>query len=416
MSDSDVSSGSDSEQLPEVVDVIPIEMLDRRVAKINRMITSDSRFCPKTIDASMVESDEFLGQLNKFMEQKLLLAKKCVKISNFVEDLHGLIALALTPALVLIISMVLVFYSEENFPTVPFFNISDELKPFVYFCWIPSPLYLYFLYITVINGRLQNMEKDPNAAPYIHNMATLVAVIWPKVKGWIGSFDKMVIGSYPTLKEWSETFRNDKQREAVVLRVWGLTGYCVVLFLALKPRVFLARIAGLLIVAGVNLIVGCVLVSLLDFSSSLHDFYSPVETMIRIMSFSPLFYTILGTFAGLCIPILTEQVDYKTGREMSIVAIQIAEEKLQGLMAVQGVMRNVRELIKVTSHVQTLAEGLSMRKIDRAAGFAIASEGTKVAGKIIRWTGSKIMERLSSPEVCDNNLEIKSPLYDNVAD
>lgn len=185
--------------------------------------------------------------------------------------------------------------------------------------------------------------------------------------------------------------------------------------MALKPRVFLARIAGLLIVAGVNLIVGFVLVSLLDFSSSLHDFYSPMETMIRIMSFSPLFYTILGTFAGLLVPILTEQVDYKKGREMSIVAIQIAEEKLQGIMAVQGVMRNVRELIKVTSHVQTLAEGLSERKIDRAAGFAIASEGTKVAGRIIRWTGSKIMERLSSPEACDHSLEIPSSMCGNVS-
>lgn len=95
--------------------------------------------------------------------------------------------------------------------------------------------------------------------------------------------------------------------------------------------------------------------------------------MIRIVSFSPLIYTILGTFAGLCVPVLTEQIDYKTGREMSIVAIQIAEEKLHGVLAVQGVMRNIRELIKVTSHVQTLAEGLSERKIDRAAGFAIGS-------------------------------------------
>jgi len=131
------------------------------------------------------------------------------------------------------------------------------------------------------------------------------------------------------------------------------------------------------------------------------------------MSFSPLFYTILGLFAGLCAPILSEQVDYKKGREMSILAIKVAEEKLNGIMAIQGVMRNVRELVKVTSHVQSLAEGLSERKIDRVAGFAIASEGKKITKKIIRWTGSKI--GLSSPEPVDTNRGLQSSSCGNVS-
>lgn len=176
----------------------------------------------------------------------------------------------------------------------------------------------------------------------------------------------------------------------------------------MKPEVLFVRTAGLLLIAGVNYMIGMMLVKLSD-SYVLHEFYSPLETKIRIMSFSPLFYTILGTFGSLFIPILSEKVNYNRGRQVSIIAIQNAEEKLQGIQSVQAVMRNVRELLKVTSHVQTLAEGLSERKIDRAAGCAIASEGSKLTGKIIRWTGNKIMERMSSPELSDRSVAFQSP-------
>jgi len=137
--------------LPEFQNVVTIEMLDDLAADINKMMTSDGRFCPKTIDASMEASDEFLGLLNTFMKQKLLLAKKCVEMSNFAEDLHALTALALTPALIMTITTLLVCYSEELFPAVPIIStvimhVSDELKPFIHFCIIPLPLYLYFLY------------------------------------------------------------------------------------------------------------------------------------------------------------------------------------------------------------------------------------------------------------------------------
>jgi len=187
-----------------------------------------------------------------------------------------------------------------------------------------------------------------------------------------------------------------------------------VLVLALKPESLFVRVAGLLLVAGVNFMIGSVLVKLSDFAYVLHEFYSPTETVVRVISFSPLFYTILGTFGSLFIPILCEQVDYNRGRQVSIIAIQNVEDKLKGIQSVQAVMRNIRELFKVTSHVQTLAEGLSERKIDRVAGRAIASEGSKVAGKIIRWTGNKIMERLSSPEVSERGLAVQSSNGDDL--
>jgi len=184
--------------------------------------------------------------------------------------------------------------------------------------------------------------------------------------------------------------------------------------LALKPTALFIRITGLLIVAGVNFIVGSMLLRISQgfshFSSSLLQFYSPVETVIRVMSFSPLFYTALGAVGSMFIPIITEHLDYNLGRQMSIKAIKVAEEKLEGVRSVQAVMRNVRELIKVTSHVQTLAEGLSQRKIDRAAGRAIVTEGTNVAGKICRWTGNKIKETFSSPEPSECGLVTEPPI------
>lgn len=166
----------------------------------------------------------------------------------------------------------------------------------------------------------------------------------------------------------------------------------------LKIESFFVRVFGFSIVGGVNFLTGSLLCRYTNFSNSLHEFYSPVESVVMIISFSPIFYTVLGTIAALFVPVVTAQIDFDQVREKSIVAIHIAEEKLQGILAVRAGMRNVRELVTVTTHVQTLAEGLLKRKIDTKAGMAIATEGTKVTGKVIRWTGNKIMERLSSPE------------------
>jgi len=151
MTYNDVLSAWNSELLPEVENVIKMDQLDDRLADINRLISAKGRFFPKTIEASIVASEEFLELLNKFMKQKLLLTKKCVRMSKFVEDLHAFTALATTPALILSMSVLLVCYSENYFPLVPFFstvimsNVLDELKPFIYFCFIPSPLYVYFI-------------------------------------------------------------------------------------------------------------------------------------------------------------------------------------------------------------------------------------------------------------------------------
>jgi len=264
-----------------------------------------------------------------------------------------------------------------------------------------------------VKGRPRRRKKGDSfakpAAPSVNDMGTFVASMYPKLKDWSGSFDEAVIGTYPKLEECSETFRDNKKREDVLFQAWSLTAFAGMLFLATKPEVLFVRTAGLLLIAGVNYLIGIMLVKLSDFSYVLHEFYSPLETKIRVMSFSPLFYTILGTFGSLFIPILSEKINYNRGRQVSVIAIQNAEEKLQGIQSVQAVMRNVRELLKVTSHVQTLAEGLSERKIDRVAGCAIASEGTKLTGKIIRWTGNKIMERMSSPELSDRSHAFQSP-------
>jgi len=226
----------------------------------------------------------------------------------------------------------------------------------------------------------------------------MIASVYPKVKGWSGRFDEVVIGTYPQLKRWSELFRDNHRRHCYVFRAWVLTGYVGALLLGLKLQPFFVRIVGLLIVGGVNFVTGSMLIRLPKFGSCLHEFYHPLETVVRIMSVSPIFYTVLGTVAALFVPIVTEQVDYNQVREMSIKAICVAEEKLKGILAVRAGLRNVRELVSVTTHVQTLAEGLLERKIDRKAGMAIATEGTKVTGKIIRWTGNRILEKFSNPE------------------
>jgi len=408
MSHSEAPSGQSNEQMPEFENIITIDMLDERVADINRLITSANRLLPRTVDASMVKSDEFLKLLNTFLEQKLLLTRKCVEMSRFMEDLHALTALTLTPALMLLITVLIVLYSENYLPSIPIIstriipNVSAEMKPFIYFCFVPFPLYLYFSYVFImskirliagrdkVSAECANFKDDP--------ITTMMASVHPNLKGWSGRFDKLVLEVYPKLKGYSELFRNTKRRTEFLFRAWVGTGFVCSLLLAfnLKIESFFVRVFGLSIVGGVNFLTGFLLCRFTNFSNSVREFYSPIEILVIIISFSPICYTVLGTVAALFVPVVTAQVDFDQVREKSTIAIHIAEEKLRGILAVRAGMRNVR--VTVTTHVQSLAEGLLQRKIDTKAGMAIATEGTKVTKKVIKWTGNKIMERLSSPE------------------
>jgi len=77
-------------------------MIDEKIAQINSLIHSKDCLLPKTVDSSMNVSDELINLVDKFLDQKLLMARKCIHMSHFIEDIQALVALALTPALVLI--------------------------------------------------------------------------------------------------------------------------------------------------------------------------------------------------------------------------------------------------------------------------------------------------------------------------
>jgi len=76
--------------------------------------------------------------------------------------------------------------------------------------------------VYLVKGRPPRREKGDNfpkpTAPSVNDMGTFVAKMYPKLKDWSGSFDEAVIGTYPKLEECSETFRDNKKREDVLIR------------------------------------------------------------------------------------------------------------------------------------------------------------------------------------------------------
>jgi len=353
-------------------------MLDEKISRINTLIHSKDCLLPKTIDASMEECDEFLNLISKFLDQKLLMARKCIHMSHFVEDIHALAALALTPALVLAIFAFLAltsgsFNRDTTIPRLlPTFSwLPQELRPFAFSC-IPLALYLAYVYFITKNN---DSGKQPIGGPI--------------------DVDEIVSKIYPKLKSVSNVFHDNDKRHRLLFLVYVLTGIWGVYLIGVNPFDILSRVFGLIMVATINFLVGLSLTTFPTYESALHPFYTPLERIVRIISFSPILYAILTAFATLFAPIVTRHVDYDQLRELSLHIITIIQRKFKRVLAIQQGMRNVRELLKVTTHFQDLAQGLVSLEVDREAGRAIANEVPKVASKLFNWASGAVLGHLN---------------------
>jgi len=361
-------------QFPVEEKIVTTDMLDVKIAKINELIHSKDCLLPKTIDASMEECDDFLNLISKFLDQKLLMARKCIHMSHFVEDIHALAALSITPALVLAIFAFLAVWSGSfGKSTTPrslvIFNcLPQELRPFALSC---IPLFLYLLYVYFITMN-HEAGKHPVGGPV--------------------DADELVLKIYPKLKSLSNLFHDNERRHRLLFLVYALTALWGVYLVGTNPLEILTRLLCLLMVAAINFLVGYSLTTYPTFSNALHPFYSPLERTIRIISFSPILYAIITALGTLFIPIVTRRVDYNHLRDLSLHVITIIQRKFKGVLAIQKGMRNVRELLKVTTHFQDLATGLASLEVDREAGIAIANEVPRVASKLLKWTSGTVRE------------------------
>jgi len=378
-------------QFPVEEKFITTDMLDVKIAKINELIHSKDCLLPKTIDASMEECDDFLNLISKFLDQKLLMARKCIHMSHFVEDIHALGALAVTPSLVLAIFAFLALWSGSFGTTttprsLPILNcLPEEFRPFALSC-VPLLLYLLYVYFITMN---HEAGKHPVGGPI--------------------DADDVVLKIYPKLKSLSNLFHDNERRHRLLFLAYALTALWGVYLIGTNPLQIFTRLFGLIMVVVINYLVGYSLTTFPTFANALHPFYSPLERTIRIISFSPILYAILTALGTLFTPIVTRRVDYNHLRDLSLHVITVIQRKFQGVLAIQTGMRNVRQLLKVTTHFQDLASGLASLEVDREAGLAIANEVPKVASKLFKWASGTVLEHLN-PSV--NNSPERQPQKD----
>jgi len=383
-------------QFPVEEKIITTDMLDEKLKRINTLIHSKDCLLPKTIDASMEECDDFLNLVTKFLDQKLLMARKCIHMSHFVEDIHALGALAITPALVLAIFEFLALLSGSfNTSTTPrslpiLSYLPQELRPFAFSC-VPLLLYLLYVYFLTKNDET---DKQPVGGPM--------------------DFDAVVAQIYPKLKSVSDLFHDNERRQRFLFLVYAVTGLWGVYLIGTEPLQIFSRLFGLLMVGSINFLVGLSLTSYPTFSNALHPFYSSLERTIRIISFSPILYAILTALGTLFIPVLTRRVDYDHLRDLSLHVITIIQRKFKGVLAIQKGMRNVRELLKVTTHFQDLAQGLVSLEVNREAGRAIANEVPKVASKFINWASGTLLEHLNPSPNRRQSREYRAPRQEEI--
>merc|ERR1719233_2700901 len=256
--------------------------------------------------------------------------------------------------------------------TLAFFScLPEEFRPFALSC-IPLLLYLLYVYFITMN---HEAGKHPVGGPV--------------------DADELVLKIYPKLKSLSNLFHDNERRHRLLFLVYALTALWGVYLVGTNPLEILTRLLCLLMVAAINFLVGYSLTTYPTFSNALHPFYSPLERTIRIISFSPILYAIITALGTLFIPIVTRRVDYNHLRDLSLHVITIIQRKFKGVLAIQKGMRNVRQLLKVTTHFQDLATGLASLEVDREAGIAIANEVPKVASKFFKWASGTVLEHLN---------------------
>merc|ERR1719233_2826500 len=256
--------------------------------------------------------------------------------------------------------------------SLAFFScIPQEFRPFALSC-VPLLLYLLYIYFITMN---HDAGKHPVGGPI--------------------DADEAVLKIYPKLKSLSNLFHDNERRHRLLFLVYAMTALWGVYLVGANPLEILSRLLGLLMVVAINFLVGYSLTTFPTFANAIHPFYSPLERTVRIISFSPMLYAILTALGTLFIPIVTRRVDYNHLRDLSLHVITIIQTKFKGVLAIQKGMRNVRELLKVTTYFQDLAKGLASLEVNREAGRAIANEVPKVASKLFSWATGTVLEHLN---------------------
>jgi hypothetical protein len=361
--------------------IITTDMLDEKIRRLKNLITSRNCLLPNTVDAQMQESDEFFNLVTKFLDQKILLARKCIQISCFIEDIHSLVALAITPAITLVLFGFVTALSKDvsSACLLPSFLhfLPQELKPFTFCC---LPLITYLLYIYLVIKRCEGNTQTPGGDVDIEVLISNVS---------------------PKLRELVDLFHNSARRKKLLSWVWTLTLFFGIWLVGIgNAREIILRLCGLLMIVGINLIVGLSLKTLPTFKKTLHEFYTPLERNIRIISFSPILNAVLTSFGTLfVVPIFSVQLDYNELRELGIRIIALTQKKFTEVLAVQEGMRNVRELLKVTTHVQDLAQSLVSLEVDREAGRALVNEVPKAASKLFWWASETVRKHFDPSPV-----------------
>merc|ERR1719397_248072 len=226
--------------------------------------------------------------------------------------------------------------------------------------------------------------------------------------------DDVVLKIYPKLKSMSNLFHDNERRQRLLFLVYAITALWGVYLVGTNPLEIFIRLLGLSMVAVINFLVGYSLTTFPTFANALHPFYSPLERTIRIISFSPILYAILTALGTLFIPIVTRRVDYNHLRDLSLHVITIIQTKFKGVLAIQKGMRNVRELLKVTTHFQDLAKGLASLEVNRDAGRALAHEVPKVASRFLGWVSGTVLEHLNTSPVRRQSRGDRAPRQEEI--
>lgn len=331
-------------EIPQEEKTVTNGMLEEKISRIQSLIQSGDRLLPKTIDVSLEECDGFINLISRYVDQKLQMARNCIYMSHYVEEIHAFVALALTPALTLTIFAFVSLWSgsfnqDSTTPNFPIYSMLPQvLRPFIISC-IPFVVYLAAVFFW---SRSLDSGDQPSRGP--------------------NDVDTFVSKMYPKLKSISEIFRKSEERQKYLYLAWAVTGVWGAYLIGINPAKVVPRVCGLLLLVTINFLIGLSLTIFPTFAKALYPFYTPLEKMIRIISFSPILLTILTAFGALLSPPVTKHVDYPHLRDQGLELITTTHKKFNDVSRIQKVIGNIREYLKLPTQFQNLAQGIPVVK------------------------------------------------------
>jgi len=361
-------------QYPFEEKTVTNDMLEGKISQIQSLIQGD-QLLPKitNLPLALEECDGLINLIYRFVDQKLEMARNCIFMSQYVEDIHAFVALALTPALTLAIFAFFSLWSGSfnegtTTPNFPIYSmLPQDLRPFVISC-IP-----FVVYLAAVFFLSQSLDSGDQPIRGANDVDTFVSKICPK------------------LESVSEVFRKSEERRNYLLYlVWAVTGVWGAYLIGINPVKVVPRLCGLILLVTINFLIGLSLTTFPTFANALYPFYTPVEKMIRIISFSPILHTILTVFGTLLAPIVTRRVDYNHLREQGLKLITTTRKKLNDLSLIQKVMGNVRAYLKLPTQVQNLAQGIP------GAGLEIVKKIPNVASNLVNLATDHLKHSLNT--------------------